>query len=245
MTAWTGLKPRGIIYMYTNMAPSPSETRSQKHILLLVAVIGLATAALGILSLRKNIFTPFMRTGPLMSFKSDEEIERERTEAQKRADTDKDGLNDYDELYVFRTSPFLEDSDSDGANDGVEVGQGADPNCPQGRICGYVRPDTSGGAAGSAPSTAPGAAAGQPATAEAALGQLLFETFGDITQMTPEQITAKVRELPEDQLRDFLVKMGLPADQVKEADAASLRQLLEETFKDLGGQTGGTPAAPQ
>lgn len=53
----------------------------------------------------------------------------------KGRDTDGDGLSDYDEIYVYFTSPYLEDSDSDGMNDFEEVRSGRDPNCPQGQNC--------------------------------------------------------------------------------------------------------------
>jgi len=51
-------------------------------------------------------------------------------------DTDQDGLSDYDEIYVYKTSPYLEDSDSDGLSDQQEVAAGSNPNCPQGKNCG-------------------------------------------------------------------------------------------------------------
>ena len=58
------------------------------------------------------------------------------TTADLRAkDTDKDGLSDYDELYVYSTSPYLEDSDSDNILDKKEIEQGTDPNCPGGQDC--------------------------------------------------------------------------------------------------------------
>src|SRR3989344_3458461 len=44
-------------------------------------------------------------------------------------DTDGDGLNDYDELYIYKTSPYLEDSDSDGVSDSAEIQKGTNPNC--------------------------------------------------------------------------------------------------------------------
>ena len=50
-------------------------------------------------------------------------------------DTDGDGLSDYDETYLYYTSPYLEDSDSDGFNDYEEQQSGYDPNCPQGSVC--------------------------------------------------------------------------------------------------------------
>jgi hypothetical protein len=53
----------------------------------------------------------------------------------KERDTDGDGLSDYDEIYVYFTSPYLEDSDSDGMSDYEEIRSGRDPNCPQGQNC--------------------------------------------------------------------------------------------------------------
>ncbi|MDP3900405.1 MAG: hypothetical protein Q8Q23_04980 [bacterium] len=50
-------------------------------------------------------------------------------------DTDKDGLSDYDELYFYNTSPYIEDSDSDGVSDKAEIDAEQDPNCPLGQNC--------------------------------------------------------------------------------------------------------------
>lgn len=61
----------------------------------------------------------------------------------KNIDTDGDGLSDWDELYIYKTSPYLEDSDSDGYSDGVEVSTGNDPNCPRGKDCGIFLDDKS------------------------------------------------------------------------------------------------------
>jgi hypothetical protein len=53
-------------------------------------------------------------------------------------DIDKDGLNDFDELYVYSTSPYLADTDSDGIPDKAEVDKGSDPLCPEGQSCAEV-----------------------------------------------------------------------------------------------------------
>lgn len=53
----------------------------------------------------------------------------------RELDTDGDGLNDYDELYNYKTSPYIQDSDSDSIADKIEVDQGTDPNCPEGTTC--------------------------------------------------------------------------------------------------------------
>ncbi len=44
------------------------------------------------------------------------------------ADTDNDGLLDYDEINVYHTSPINQDTDDDKVNDGTEVAIGSDPN---------------------------------------------------------------------------------------------------------------------
>ena len=53
----------------------------------------------------------------------------------RNVDTDHDGLSDYDEINIYHTSPYLEDTDSDGIPDNVEVKNGTDPNCPTGKVC--------------------------------------------------------------------------------------------------------------
>jgi hypothetical protein len=58
----------------------------------------------------------------------------------KLMDTDGDGLSDYDELYIYNTSPYLVDTDGDGISDYDEVMAGTDPNCPAGRDCGQFNP---------------------------------------------------------------------------------------------------------
>jgi hypothetical protein len=50
-------------------------------------------------------------------------------------DTDGDGLTDYEEQFVYKTSPYLEDSDSDGVADKDEIDAGHDPNCPGTESC--------------------------------------------------------------------------------------------------------------
>jgi len=50
-------------------------------------------------------------------------------------DTDKDGLYDQDEINIYKTSPYLQDSDSDGFSDAQEVGSNNNPNCPAGKNC--------------------------------------------------------------------------------------------------------------
>jgi len=56
-------------------------------------------------------------------------------EALISLDSDGDGLTDMEERSLYGTSPYLEDSDSDGMDDRAEVESGSDPNCAAGKDC--------------------------------------------------------------------------------------------------------------
>lgn len=64
-----------------------------------------------------------------------EEVKQKQVAELKSKDTDKDGLSDYDEIYVYNTSPYLADTDSDSLSDKDELLRGTDPNCPEGKTC--------------------------------------------------------------------------------------------------------------
>lgn len=54
----------------------------------------------------------------------------------KNIDTDGDGISDWDELFVYGTSPYLEDTDGDTLNDYEEIFvYKTNVNCPEGQNC--------------------------------------------------------------------------------------------------------------
>jgi hypothetical protein len=208
-------------------------------------VIGLSTIVLGLFRLNKAIVLPFKRNTQF-TFKTADQIEKERTQKLRTQDTDGDGLTDYDELYVFRTSPFLEDSDSDGINDGAEVAAETDPNCPKGRTCRQAKifaaaqqetgGTTGGGNTGSSnPATG---AAGAPTTgtssdAEAKVMAVIEETFGPVATLTPQKIKDGLETMSAADLRIFLGKLGIPAQALQKADDATLRKLVTDTLSEI------------
>jgi hypothetical protein len=103
----------------------------------LFVVIGASALILGVLSANKDINAP-MQVNEAATAKAN--ALTNGVEALKTKDTDGDGLSDYDELYVYHTSPYIKDSDSDGIPDGVEIKNGTDPNCPEGKNCGTPAP---------------------------------------------------------------------------------------------------------
>lgn len=110
-------------------------SREQKAGFFFVIVCGLSALILGGQYLWTHLASPFVvsYTGP--RFVTGSEAEQAQIAAQKKLDTDTDGINDYDELYVYKSSPYLNDSDSDGVLDGAEITSGQDPNCAVGAEC--------------------------------------------------------------------------------------------------------------
>ncbi len=112
-------------------------TMEQKLAVGVLCVAGVAALAFSAIRVRDALIGPFTtdvqtlvdlrnQLGP-----SDAEL----AEEQRRTDTDGDGVNDYDELNAYRTSPYLRDSDSDGEADNIEIAKGTDPNCAKGQTC--------------------------------------------------------------------------------------------------------------
>lgn len=108
-------------------------TREQKIGFIFMLVFAILTVGLGALQLRNTIYGPFVikpkQTNPIVSLANNTD------ERLKNIDTDQDGLSDYDELNQYETSPYLPDSDSDGALDKEEINKGTDPLCPEGQRC--------------------------------------------------------------------------------------------------------------
>lgn len=106
-------------------------TREEKMGAILLFVFALITVGLGLLQLRNNIYGPFV-------IRPDKKVAPLITDAKTRLqniDTDRDGLNDYEELEFFGTSPYLPDTDSDGVGDKEEVDAGTNPVCVDGESC--------------------------------------------------------------------------------------------------------------
>ena len=208
----------------------------QKLSLGVVIVIGITTFVFGAFQLNRSIVLPFVRDTSV-TFKTVDDIEREREAQLKVQDTDGDGLNDYDELYLFRTSPFLADSDSDGMSDGQEVAQASNPNCPAGKTCRQA-PISGGSGAPSSPtgplgSSGSSVATGQiPGISEQEQGILnaIQTTFGDLEELTPEAMSERIRTMSSDELRNFLEQLGIPRQALDQADDSTLRGLLEEAL---------------
>ncbi len=100
-------------------------------------VFSFLALGLGMIQLRTNIFGPFVKANPGDAQAIDQaQLLFDEAIKLQRIDTDQDGMNDFEELNFYATSPYLPDTDSDGISDKKEIDNGTDPNCPEGKDCG-------------------------------------------------------------------------------------------------------------
>ena len=198
----------------------------QKAAFVLLTFLGLGGIVLGFLSFGANIRRPFdlqiaksINDAPYLTIDQRDAAEKE---AQKVRDTDSDGLTDYDELYVFRTSPYISDTDSDGIDDKTEAFAGTNPNCPEGKVCGGVV------ATSDVANTAP--------TIIAVPGSMVagLSASPDVTQHfnTPEDIQNYVKSITASQIRTSLLAAGVPQDKLDAITDEQMKRLFEQTITD-------------
>src|SRR3989338_3634648 len=124
--------------MADNVRQSGPMTKEQKIGFVFLLIFGILAVSLGTLQLRNTIYGPFVfRLGKDARALNQQVDENTRLQ---QIDTDHDGINDYQELYFYETSPYLEDTDSDAINDKQEIDKGTDPLCPEGTVCAEEAP---------------------------------------------------------------------------------------------------------
>lgn len=182
------------------------ESRIRKGFWILI-ILGFIVLLLTIWHYPSYLSAPFAKYGRQTGlWKSPSQQEAEAILALKTKDTDNDGLFDFDEMYIFSTSPYLDDSDSDGFSDKEEIESGNDPNCPAGKLCSKIEEESLSGA----PSA--------EATLEALPGYSSLLSGG-----------ASAAEI-----REALRQGGVSEEILSKLDDTSLQELYNETLKETG-----------
>lgn len=203
-------------------------SKEQKTGFVLLFLFGVLAIALGVLQLRQTIFSPFI----VQVSREEADTKRfftDQTTRLQQIDTDQDGLNDYEELTFYQTSPYLPDTDSDGLRDKDEINQGSDPVCPAGEVC----KDTAGGEGQkTSPEFSP------VSTNTFAIVDTIGQSFqdaggiasGGVSAADLQRITADPKAL-----RDLLRQHGgIPEEQLRAIDDQTLLNLAAQILPSLG-----------
>ena len=191
--------------------PHNHQNTVRRRALIVLVVIGFSTLYFGVWYIRQKITVPFE---PVVST-NEESPSANATNGQvqslRERDTDGDGLNDFDELNIYETSPYIADSDSDGLNDNVEIAGGTDPNCPQGQTCGRVLTNTTN-------------------------TQAADELFPDLVpaEMPDTPTTTDSSNLSADELREILKDAGVSAEEVDKISDEDLIATYQEVLAEQG-----------
>jgi len=212
----------------------PPFNKNQKIAATSLAVFGVLIIVLWFAQLKNNIYGPFNQPVNQSQGVADAVT---NDAVLKAKDTDGDGLNDYDELNIYNTSPYLEDTDGDGFKDGEEIENNADPNCPSGRTC------TGGLLDNTAPAEGANSSGALPSP-ENGLNNLVNQSNGLdslLNQFSVEQSTSGLNALSQEQLnalknidvvslRQLLIQSGMPKETLDKISDADLMQSYSETF---------------
>lgn len=159
---------------------------SERHaVMTLIVVLSVLGLSFGVVQTKENIVSTFRL--PELPANLQAGLTDDDAASLQQKDTDQDSLTDFDELYVHQTSPYVQDSDSDGLQDSAEVKAGSDPNCPIGKICGSPLPSE-----------------------EDSTSSLVDDVFGE--QTNPDAFNSLISggEVGPDQLRAIMRDSGAP-----------------------------------
>jgi len=200
-------------------------TLEQKVAFGLLLFLGFGGILLGFRSFGVNINRPFdLQIANYLSgekFTTSSEREAKELEASKTRDTDQDGLTDYDELSVYKTSPYLADSDSDTFDDKTEIFSNNDPNCPKDSTCEELT--------------------GDDAVSEKDAVSGLVGAFGDAASIlsssdvdfqNPEDLKKFFQQATIEEIRSALLKSGVSQEELDKIDDETLMKFFTDTLND-------------
>lgn len=216
--------------------------RSELILIGLLVLFGIGSIVFGVIRLNAAIRNPFQispaseQQGSLLDGVDQGGIDIKEL---KSKDTDRDGLDDYQEIYIIQTSQYLSDSDGDGISDKEEIARGSNPNCPEGKTCfgkdAVVRTPINAALPPSQADTL------DPSKAQGGIDptQAINQVLSQFQNRTPQEIRA------------FLKEQGIPEEQLKQVPDVLLQAMysqgIEQAVKQIKerGITMPPPQQPQ
>lgn len=210
-------------------AINQKQNKEERRVYIALFLVSIIALILGWWQITNNIRLPFIlpAVSPLTNINSDLTISDDQLVLQNK-DTDGDGLSDYDELYIYKTSPYLKDTDSDGYTDDTEIKTGNNPNCPTGQIC-LIAPANTAGAALAPRTTAElRALLKQAGVSEEQLANLDDATLLEVYN----EIITEGAALDQNATSDETIKPSEPADN---SEAPSLTEEQKKLLREMSG----------
>lgn len=214
------------------------KTPMQKLIIALLAIVSVSVVVLGILQIKNQLEQPFLAQkliedkaeirGPrdFLEFFEREQRNQEQVTRLQGVDSDNDTLSDYQEIYIYRTNAYNDDSDLDGIKDNQEIDQGTDPNCPEGELCdseGFVIRETV-----------------QPAVVQQInIPELINQSensFNELLEYSTderEQIKTYFSQLSTQELKELLQAQGFPQEQLNLLSDQDLQSMLDSLLSSI------------
>ena len=221
-----GLEPR---------PPLNQLTKNQKIAAASLAVFAVLIVILWSVQLKNNIYGPLNSNSTGANEAAQIDSQTANDLALKNKDTDSDGLSDYDELNIYKTSPYLDDSDSDGVKDGEDIAKGTAPNCPAGRAC--ASSEFTGDSAGTSAPASSSDVLNNLSDQSQALDDLFNQSnaagaddSNGSADLTSEQIEI-LKNIDAASLREMLIEAGMDKDALDQISDAELMQSYNETLR--------------
>ena len=178
-----------------------SQKSNNNLLISILIVLGISAVFLSYFQIRGAIYAPFIRS-PKLSEINRQEILYDLT----FQDTDQDGLTDFDERFVYLTSIYISDSDSDTFSDKEEVEAGSDPLDPKSTPYFQINKGES----------------------------LDQEGFLEQTFPSPQELEDN-QEITAEEIKDLLINQaGLSQNIVDKFDDKTLIKMYNETKEDTG-----------
>lgn len=201
----------------------------QKVAFVFLAFLGLGGLVFGFRSFGVNLDKParmqIVNYATGEKYLSPDEREQKEREDAKNSDLDNDGISDYDELYVYKTSPYLADSDSDGFDDRTEIFSGNDPNCPEGDSCGPIVAGSEGSADGQIEDI--------KNVLEVMPGAKKTLDAGTYDLNNKDDIKALFKNLGVDDIKQSLINSGASQEVIDEIDDATINKYFDEAIDEI------------
>jgi hypothetical protein len=182
-----------------------------KAAFIVLAMVGIFALFFGMWQFRYRIYAPFKLKPSNFKFNT---AQSSLLDLQTK-DTDKDGLSDYEELYIHGTSPYIEDSDSDGSDDYSEIAAGTDPNCPTGKDCKTASAKTSPSAL-----SVPGATDWSGGATSSAYGNSALDRLIQLDNMSAQDVRA------------MLKSAGMDENALKKIDDKTIMELYKKALAE-------------